>query len=34
MVINENYDCIEIMEKTKDGKTKYEQWKKQPISAN
>jgi tetratricopeptide (TPR) repeat protein len=34
MVMNESCDCIEIMEKTKDGKTQFEQWKKQPVSAN
>ncbi len=28
MVINENFDCIDIMEKTTDDKTEYKQWKK------
>jgi hypothetical protein len=28
MMINKNCDFIEIMEKTSDGKTKFEQWKK------
>jgi tetratricopeptide (TPR) repeat protein len=32
MIINENCDFIEIMENTYDGKTKFEQWKKNPAS--
>ncbi len=32
IVINDSCDCLEIMEKTKDGNTKFEQWKKQPAS--
>jgi tetratricopeptide (TPR) repeat protein len=32
MIINDNCDCIEIMEKIKDGKTQFEQWKKKPAS--
>jgi hypothetical protein len=32
MIINDSCDCIEIMEKTKDGKTQFEQWKKKPVS--
>jgi hypothetical protein len=32
MIINENCDFIEIMEKNSDGKTNYEQRKKMPIS--